>query len=91
MEKFNLFYFLLNDTRFHLVLDYTCILRLISYAPLKNSRFGRLVNLLCLVVMAITGSHIVSTRFISAKLFIPPDPETLESNRRFLEFKFPVL
>ena len=28
MENFTLFYFLLNDTRFHLVLDCTCILPL---------------------------------------------------------------
>ena len=29
MENFTLFYFLLNDTRFHLVLDCICILPLI--------------------------------------------------------------
>ena len=58
IENFTPFYFLLNDSRIQLVLDYTCILRLIIHALLKHSRFqGHSVNTAIPCGPLATGFH----------------------------------
>ena len=89
------FYFLLNQTRIHLVFDCTCILGLIIRAPLKISCFEGLVNCLGLVAMATTGSSVAFARFIFPQLYKnsfqvimrpkSPAPDSLSRNFQYFE------
>ena len=89
------FYFLLNQTRIHLVFDCTCILGLIIHAPLKISCFEGLVNCLGLVAMTTTGSLVAFARFIFPQLYKnsfqvimrpkSPAPDSLSRNFQYFE------